>query len=156
MANEQERHARNRLIDETRAAVEKLIREYRKAAKVAARTAEEHEREWHLAKLAQGVERERDLALREAEKFKNYSRQADQEIAQLRAELARLTTPRPIAEAPRDGTWISAVWEDMTPEECARFGLIAVVRWSGTRWEDSDGDGYEPPSHFLPLPEVKP
>jgi arylsulfatase A-like enzyme len=104
MANEQERHARNRLIDETRAAVEKLIREYRKAAKVSARTAEEHEREWNLAKLAQGVERERDLALREAEKFKAYSRQADQEIAQLRAELARLTTPRPIAEAPRDGT----------------------------------------------------
>lgn len=73
-----------------------------------------------------------------------------------RAELARLTTPRPIAEAPRDGTWIGAVWEDMTPEECARFGLIAVVRWSGTHWEDSDGDGYEPPSHYVPLPEVKP
>ncbi len=103
MANEQERHARKRLIDETRTAVEKLIREYRKAAKVAARTAEEQKREWKLAKLAQGVARERDFAIREAEKFKNYNRQADHEIAQLRLELARLTTPRPIAEAPRDG-----------------------------------------------------
>ena len=69
-----------------------------------------------------------------------------------RAELARLTTPRPIAEAPKDGTWIGAIWEDMDAEDCQRYGPIAVVKWRGTGWEDSDGDGYEPPSHFLPLP----
>jgi hypothetical protein len=102
MASEQERAARNRLIDETRRANEKLIREFRKAAKVAARTKEEREREWLLAKNMQVVERELADVQREAEKFKAYSRQADAEIAQLRAELARLTTPRPIAEAPCD------------------------------------------------------
>ena len=69
-----------------------------------------------------------------------------------RAELARLTTPRPIAEAPKDGAWIGAIWEDMDAEDCQRYGPIAVVKWRGTGWEDSDGDGYEPPSHFLPLP----
>lgn len=93
------------------------------------------------------------VALRESEER---ARKAEQDRDAARAELACLTTPRPIAEAPRDGTWIGAVWEDMTPEECARFGLIAVVRWNGTRWEDSDGDGYEPPTHYIPLPEVKP
>ena len=102
-------------------------------------------------------------ATAETEPVKSANLAANKRIVELehdrdaaRAELARLTTPRPIAEAPRDGTWIGAVWEDMTPEECARFGLIAVVRWSGTHWEDSDGDGYEPPSHYVPLPEVKP
>ena len=69
-----------------------------------------------------------------------------------RAELSRLTTPRPIAEAPKDGAWIGAIWEDMDAEDCQRYGPIAVVKWRGTGWEDSDGDGYEPPSHFLPLP----
>ena len=69
-----------------------------------------------------------------------------------RAELARLTTPRPIAEAPKDGAWIGAIWEDMDAEDCQRYEPIAVVKWRGTGWEDSDGDGYEPPSHFLPLP----
>jgi len=161
MANEQERHARNRLIDETRAAVEKLIREYRKAAKVSARTAEEHEREWNLAKLAQGVERERDLALREAEKFKAYSRQADQEIAQLRAELARLTTPRPIAEAPRKaGSQIIALWMDGDVVES-----LDVVCWADMDdgehperkfWMNTAGDVVEHMTHYLPLPEVKP
>ena len=76
-----------------------------------------------------------------------------QTLTDLVTALARLTTPRPIAEAPRDGTWIGAVWDDMTPEDCARYGPIAVVRWSdsGKCWKDSDGDEYEP-SHFLPLP----
>ena len=209
MANEQERHARNRLIDETRTAVEKLIREYRKAAKVAARTAEEHKREWKLAKLAQGVERERDLALREAEKFKAYSRQADQEIAQLRAELAqpaicpnctakmrrldrmdsaghaayeldkarkdaagqnkraqkaeqeakalraelaRLTTPRPIAEAPRDGTRILAYM----PSTETWMVLVWLVRKECWACPDFPHVGYYDPAEYLPLPEVKP
>jgi hypothetical protein len=40
----------------------------------------------------------------------------------------------------------------MDAEDCQRYGPIAVVKWRGTGWEDSDGDGYEPPSHFLPLP----
>ena len=99
---------------------------------------------------------ELDKARKDAAGQNKRAQKAEQEAKALRAELARFTTPRPIVEAPRDGTWIGAVWEDMTPEECARFGLIAVVRWNGTRWEDSDGDGYEPPTHYIPLPEVKP
>lgn len=76
----------------------------------------------------------------------------ERERDEARAELARLTTPRPIAEAPKDGAWIGAIWEDMDAEDCQCYGPIAVVKWRGTGWEDSDGDGYEPPSHFLPLP----
>lgn len=143
MSSPQERAARNRLIDETRKANEKLIREFRKAAKVAARTTEEREREWLLARRAQSVERELADALREAEKFKAYSRQADIEIAQLRSELARLTTPRPIAEAPRDGTWVLGLWKSLT--------IPVVVQWTeGSGWTDGEYD--LKPTHFLPLP----
>ena len=76
----------------------------------------------------------------------------EHERDEARSKLSRLTTPRPIAEAPKDGAWIGAIWEDMDAEDCQRYGPIAVVKWRGTGWEDSDGDGYEPPSHFLPLP----
>ena len=86
-----------------------------------------------------------------AEQTNAVARDCIRERDTARAELARLTTPRPIAEAPKDGAWIGAIWEDMDAEDCQRYGPIAVVKWRGTGWEDSDGDGYEPPSHFLPL-----
>lgn len=73
------------------------------------------------------------------------------EIEALKNELARLTTPRPIEEAPKDGTWIVGLWPQLslTPE---------VLRWAGSRgWEREveEDDAYYAPTHFLPLP-VKP
>ena len=69
-----------------------------------------------------------------------------------RAELARLTTPRPIAEAPRDGTWVllqwahQGIWEVGYPDHGEFRGRHGLVLHSA----------HNPPSHFLPLPEVKP
>lgn len=157
MASEQERAARNRLIDETRKATEKLIREFRKASKVAARTEAEQEREWKLAKYAQGIERELADVQREAEKFKAYSRQADTEIAQLRAELARLTTPRPIAEAPREsGKQIIALWMHGDVIESMDVVCWADMDMDGDHperkfWMNTAGDSVEHMTHFLPL-----
>ena len=65
-----------------------------------------------------------------------------------RAALARLTTPRPIAEAPRDGTWILGCW----PENNEWPPI--VMRWTGKEWQREDpaerDEGYMP-THFLPL-----
>ena len=105
-----------------------------------------------VAEFARKIGRERDdLAAANLAANKRIV-ELEHERDAARAELARLTTPRPIAEAPKDGAWIGAIWEDMDAEDCQRYGPIAVVKWRGTGWEDSDGDGYEPPSHFLPLP----
>ena len=111
-----------------------------------------------LDKLAAALKASEERA-RKAEELAAANLAANKRIVELererdeaRAELARLTTPRPIAEAPKDGAWIGAIWEDMDAEDCQCYGPIAVVKWRGTGWEDSDGDGYEPPSHFLPLP----
>ena len=60
-----------------------------------------------------------------------------------RAELARLTTPRPIAEAPRD-TEILGYWEDR------RFPVI-VSTANGVTWV-SDFGWVRAPVSFLPLP----
>lgn len=76
-----------------------------------------------------------------------------QQISQLRAELRRLTTPRPIEEAPKDGTWVLGMWP-----ESNEWPPI-VMRWTGKEWQREDpaarDEGYMP-THFLPLPEVKP
>ena len=73
---------------------------------------------------------------------------AEKERDAARAELARLTTTRPIAEAPRDGTrilaympstetWMVLVW--LVPKRC----------WA---CPDFPHVGYYDPTHFLPLP----
>ena len=67
-----------------------------------------------------------------------------------RAELARLTTPRPIAEAPRDGTWILGVWLDI------HASVPTSIRWVVDAWVDENHENLNEPSHYLPLPEVKP
>lgn len=67
-----------------------------------------------------------------------------------RAELARLTTPRPIAEAPRDGTWILGVWLDI------HASVPTAIRWVVDAWADESQENLKEPSHYLPLPEVKP
>ena len=66
------------------------------------------------------------------------------------AELARLTTPRPIAEAPRDGTWILGVWLDI------HASVPTSIRWVVDAWVDENHENLNEPSHYLPLPEVKP
>ncbi len=62
-----------------------------------------------------------------------------------RAELARLTTPRPIAEAPKDGTWIVGFWDDAPPK--------VIRRWA-EQWRDYMGASvaWRGLTHFLPLP----
>ena len=74
-----------------------------------------------------------------------------------RAELARLTTPRPIADAPRDGRDVLVLWierdidPNVTPEvmhwddDCAKWmrGAESEI------WEQQ-------PTHYVPLPDVKP
>lgn len=69
-----------------------------------------------------------------------------------RAELARLTTPRPIAEAPKDGRDVLVLWinendRNVTPE---------VMYWDDERakWmRGAESEIWEQqPTHFLPLP----
>lgn len=74
-----------------------------------------------------------------------------------RAELARLTTPRPIAEAPRDGRSVLVCWG------VGRKGCLwtpEVMHWDDDRAKWMRGGESVPwaqqPSHYLPLPEVKP
>lgn len=72
------------------------------------------------------------------------------EIEALKNELARLTTPRPIEEAPKDGTWVLGLWEDAT-----RAPVVMRYDSESGLWMDESGDRYMRPAHFLPLP-VKP
>lgn len=70
-----------------------------------------------------------------------------------RAELARLTTPRPIAEAPRDGTWVKIHWS------VQQYPYLRSVRWAVARyapdcfvWVDERQEPLLEPTHYLPLP----
>lgn len=69
-----------------------------------------------------------------------------------RAEIRRLTELRPIAEAPRDGTWVLGI--------APGYGRPVAVRWDSDRWAaDSDADEYQitiEPTHFLPLSDGMP
>ena len=65
-----------------------------------------------------------------------------------RAELARLTTPRPIEEAPKDGTWIVGLWPEI-PD-----AVPVIACWTNGEWRDETGETFNA-THFLPLP-VKP
>jgi hypothetical protein len=53
---------------------------------------------------------------------------------------------RPIAEAPRDGTWV------LVPCEWDDCPAVEPVRIRGRHWTGLDGAPYWP-THFLPLPE---
>ncbi len=77
---------------------------------------------------------------------------AEAERDEARAELARLTTPRPIEEAPKDGTWIVGLWPDR--QDAPADGL----QWRLGGWRrhgEPEGCETHAPTHFLPLP-VKP
>lgn len=73
-------------------------------------------------------------------------------IKELRAELVRLTTPRPIAEAPMDGTWLLVYWDETVRKDIGRFSRYLIAQWRDGEWRDEDGDDLNPPTHFLPLP----
>ena len=62
-----------------------------------------------------------------------------------RAELARLTTPRPIAEAPTDKPVIG-IWLDHQGKMC-----VEVLRFDG-RWLGAPGTPIYREAEFLPLP----
>ena len=70
------------------------------------------------------------------------------EIEALKNELARLTTPRPIAEAPRDGTVVIGC------DDKAAAG--ALVYWEAGTWTDGEYEYHPTQFLYLPLPEVKP
>ena len=98
------------------------------------------------------LEYERDEERRKVDALLESSALLRDERDAARAELARLTTPRPIAEAPRDGTWVllqwahQGIWEVGYPDHGEFRGRHGLVLHSA----------HNPPSHFLPLPEVKP
>ena len=83
------------------------------------------------------------------------------EIVSLRKRLSDLTTPRPIAEAPREaGLQIIALWMHGDVVES-----LDVVCWADMDdgahperkfWMNMAGDSVEHMTHYLPLPEVKP
>ena len=68
-----------------------------------------------------------------------------------RAELARLTTPRPIAEAPRDGRRLLLQWEHQDTWEVGYSGREGFYDKHGRLMHSSQN----PPTRYLPLPEVK-
>lgn len=70
------------------------------------------------------------------------------EIEALKNELSRLTTPRPIEEAPKDGTWIVGLWPQI-PD-----AVPVIACWTNGEWRDETGETFNA-THFLPLP-VKP
>lgn len=95
-----------------------------------------------VAEFARRIGQDRDDWMRRANKAE--------------AELARLTTPRPIEEAPRDGK-VRGLW--LEPDGTVEREEIVHIRDGYLRdWHDEPfhcpvmGD----PTHFLPLPEVKP
>lgn len=130
----------------------------------------EAERDELRARLSEREEECRELESRRLMAYRAYcdvSRRLDEEererkedraramarIAELESALATLRaaqTPRPIEEAPKDGTWILGLWPQLTslgPE---------VLRWVGPHdWERTSDDFHYAPTHFLPLP-VKP
>jgi len=78
---------------------------------------------------------------------------AEKERDAARAELARLTTPRPIAEAPRDGTWVLLPFSTSKWDACrGPSPQYVTARWFAAAWVDPQGAMLTEPSHYLPLP----
>lgn len=74
-----------------------------------------------------------------------------------RVELARLTTLRPIADAPRDGTWVLLPFSTSKWDACrGPSPQYVTARWFAAAWADPNGALLTEPTHYLPLPEVKP
>jgi len=159
LADQQERHAPPQVIA-LKNEVERLTVERDEAAK--------HAAEWEIqaqdfrdqlvavdgacagiASAVQFVRAQRDNAETRAEIAEAKALEMAQELAALKSALARLTTPRPIEEAPKDGTWVLVYW-DMQPHE-PPIVVQAAARgwWDGLRYVEPQ------PTHFLPLP-VKP
>lgn len=70
------------------------------------------------------------------------------EVVSLRKRVSDLTTPRPIEEAPKDGTWIVGLWPQI-PD-----AVPVIACWTNGEWRDETGETFNA-THFLPLP-VKP
>jgi len=66
------------------------------------------------------------------------------------ARLGLAVTPRPIAEAPRDGMMFLAYSEDLSGNGLTPF-------WSGCAWHDDAGfctDEIREPTHFIPISAI--
>lgn len=104
----------------------------------------------------QGVWAENIAAV--AEQTNAVARDCIRERDAARAELARLTTPRPIAEAPREsGRQIIALWMHGDVVESMDVVCWADMDMDGDHperkfWMNTAGDSVEGMTHFLPLP----
>lgn len=98
----------------------------------------------------QGVWAENIAAV--AEQTNAVARDCIRERDAARAELARLTTPRPIAEAPRDGTRILAFMPSTETWMVLVVWLVPKECWA---CPDFPHVGYYDPTHFFPLPAEK-
>lgn len=93
-----------------------------------------------------------------AEQTNAVARDCIRERDAARAELARLTTPRPIAEAPREsGKQIIALWMHGDVVESMDVVCWADMDMDGDHperkfWMNTAGDSVEGMTHFLPLP----
>jgi len=72
----------------------------------------------------------------------------EHERDEARSKLSRLTTPRPIAEAPRDGKRSLLHWEHQDTWEVGYGGREGFYDKCGRLLHSSEN----PPTHFLPLP----
>ena len=120
----------------------------------------EHERDAALL-AAQGARRTAFNAEQKAKALDAVQRDTiarlEAQVKELRAELARLTTPRPIVEAPRDGTWVLLPFSTSKWDACrGPSPQYVTARWFAAAWADPNGALLTEPSHYLPLPDVKP
>ena len=97
------------------------------------------------------LEYERDEERRKVDALLESSALLRDERDAARAELARLTTPRPIAEAPRDGRRLLLQWEHQDTWEVGYSGREGFYDKHGRLMHSSQN----PPTRYLPLPEVK-
>ena len=112
----------------------------------------EHERDAALL-AAQGARRTAFNAEQKAKALDAVQRDTiarlEAQVKELRAELARLTMPRPIVEAPTDRP-VLGIWIDHRGNKC-----VEVLRWDG-RWRGALGTPLYREAEYLPMPEVKP
>jgi len=91
---------------------------------------------------------ERDAARAELARLTTERDEMAAEIVFLRKRLSDLTTPRPIAEAPRDGKRSLLHWEHQDTWEVGYGGREGFYDKCGRLLHSSEN----PPTHFLPLP----
>ena len=124
-------------------------------ARKAEKTQEQLYDEWREELLVS--ERERDAIAAANLAANKRIVELEHERDEARSKLSRLTTPRPIVEAPRDGTWVLLPFSTSKWDACrGPSPQYVTARWFAAAWADPNGALLTEPSHYLPLPDVKP